>query len=222
MSETTIPDRPPHGKATAPQYRAHPWHGISPGDVTTGNITCFIEIVPTDTIKYEIDKASGHLRVDRPQQFSNMCPMPYGFIPQTLCDEQVAKFAMQATGRSGIRGDQDPLDICVLAERAINHGGILLTAQVIGGLRMIDKNEADDKIVAVLKDDAAFGTLTDLSQAPPALVDRLRHYFLTYKEIPSPSLTKPRCEITHVYGRYEAIEVLQRSLVDYRARFVTA
>ncbi|MCC6811218.1 MAG: inorganic pyrophosphatase [Deltaproteobacteria bacterium] len=210
----------------APLYRAHPWHGLSAGDGAPELVTCFIEIVPTDTVKYEIDKASGHLKVDRPQKYSNLCPMPYGFVPQTLCDTLVAERAIEVTGRQGpgevIRGDQDPLDICVLAERPINHGGILLTARVIGGFCMLDRKdetpEADDKIIAVLKDDAAFGTIEDIAQAPPALIERLRHYFLTYKEIPE-SQGPPRCEISRVYDRAHALDVIRRAQRDYAARF---
>lgn len=204
------------------KMQAHPWHGISAGNDAPEVVTCFIEIVPTDTVKYEIDKASGHLKVDRPQKYSNLCPMPYGFVPQTLCDTLVAELAMHTTGRQGISGDQDPLDICVLAERPINHGGILLTARVIGGFCMLDRKdqsaEADDKIIAVLKDDAAFGAIDDIEEAPPALIERLRHYFLTYKEIPGAS-GPPRCEITKVYDRKHAQDVIRRAQRDYEARF---
>ncbi len=201
-----------------PLYRAHPWHGIGVGNEAPEIVTCFIEIVPTDTVKYEIDKASGHLKVDRPQKYSNLCPMPYGFVPQTLCDTLVAELAMLTSNRSTLLGDQDPLDICVLAERPINHGGILLTARVIGGFCMIDKDEADDKIIAVLKDDAAFGAITEIADAPPALIERLRHYFLTYKEMPNHQ-GPPRCEITTIYDRKHALDVIRRAQRDYEARF---
>jgi inorganic pyrophosphatase len=211
-------------------FAAHPWHGISPGDEAPRVVTCFIELVPTDTVKYEIDKASGHMKLDRPQRFSNLCPMPYGFVPQTLCDTRVAELCMQTSGRQGVTGDQDPLDICVLAERPINHGGILLSARVIGGLQMLDKNEADDKIIAVLKDDAAYGAIDDIAQVPAGLIDRLRHYFLTYKEIPQASVRAnaqptgahagpPRCEITCVYDANHAREVISRARRDYESRY---
>ncbi len=193
------------------KLQAHPWHGISPGADAPALVTCFIELVPTDTVKYEVDKDSGHLRVDRPQRYSNACPMPYGFIPQTLCDSEVAKLA------SVPRGDQDPIDVCVLCERPINHGGILLSARPIGGLRMIDKNEADDKIIAVLQNDAAFGAFTDIAQVPPALIDRLRHYFLTYKVIPGTADNS--VQIAAVYGADVARTVVNASLADYRSRY---
>ena len=86
------------------------------------------------------------------------------------------------------------------------------------GLRMIDRNEADDKIVAVLESDAVYGGAGEIDAIPASLVERLRHYFLTYKDVPGTA--EPRnCEITHVYGREEAYEVIRRSVEDYAFRF---
>lgn len=198
-------------------FQAHPWHGISIGPEAPGVVAAYIEIVPTDTVKYEIDKPSGHLKVDRPQQFSNVCPTLYGFIPQTFCGEQVAAFSKDKTRYPTVEGDGDPMDICVLSEKYFSHGDFLLQAVPIGGLRLIDRNQADDKIVAVLKGDAAFGHCKEISEVPPALVDRLRHYFLTYKSPPGAS--QGVVEITHVYGAAEARDVIDRSREDYRQRF---
>src|SRR5438105_1594965 len=111
----------------------HPWHVVPAGEHAPDLVTAYIELVPTDTVKYEVDKASGHLKVDRPQKFSSLCPSPYGFVPQTFCGDEIGRFAGAAAGRPGARGDGDPLDICVLTERPINRGGILLTARPIGG-----------------------------------------------------------------------------------------
>lgn len=180
-------------------------------------VTAYVEIVPTDTVKYEMDKATGILRIDRPQQYSNVCPSLYGFIPRTLCAERVGELCASRTGRSGIIGDGDPMDICVLTEKAISHGDILITAIPIGGLRMIDGDQADDKIIAVLQRDEVHGALRDIDECPPALLDRLRHYFLTYKQ--SPDLPARRVEIAGVYGREEAYEAINRSRDDYRAHF---
>ena len=197
--------------------RAHPWHGVSPGDQAPEILTAYIEIVPTDTIKYEIDKTSGLLKVDRPQKFSNICPTLYGFIPQTYCGDSVAELTMQRTGRAGLKGDGDPMDICVLTEKAIPRGDILLTAVPIGGLRMIDRNDVDDKIVAVLKDDVVYGVFRDITECSPGLIERLKHYFLTYKQSAEEA---PRVvEITHVYSRGEAHDAILRSFVDYRQQF---
>src|SRR5688500_14905883 len=130
-------------------FNSLPWHGVSPGSGAPAVLTCFIEIVPTDTVKYELDKDTGILKVDRPQKYSNICPTLYGFIPQTLCAERVAERTIQRTGREDIIGDDDPLDICVLTEKHFTHGDFLLHAIPIGGFRMLDGNEADDKIIAV-------------------------------------------------------------------------
>ena len=198
-------------------FQAHPWHGVSPGDDAPQVLNAYIEIVPTDPVKYELDKDSGHLRVDRPQRFSSLCPTLYGFIPQTFCGDEVAKLCAQRTGSSGIQGDGDPLDICVLTEKAFAHGGFLLRAKPIGGLRMIDGEQADDKIVAVLESDIVYGDITNIGQCPPGLVDRLKHYFLSYKQLPGE--VSRRVEIAHVYERAEACDVIARSMRDYRVQF---
>ncbi|HEY7543794.1 MAG TPA: inorganic diphosphatase, partial [Blastocatellia bacterium] len=111
----------------------------------------------------------------------------------------------------------DPIDICVLSEKAISHGDILLRAIPIGGLRMIDKKEADDKIIAVLEGDATYGAWRDIAECPASVVDRLKHYFLTYKN--PPDSAEKICEITHVYGAEEARECIRRSHDDYKTRF---
>ena len=198
-------------------FKAHPWHGVSIGSDAPAVVTAYIEIVPTDTVKYEVDKTSGFLKVDRPQKFSNVCPSLYGFIPQTFCDARVGELCAERTGRLGIVGDGDPLDICVLTEKAIPRGDILLQAIPIGGLRLIDRNEADDKIIAVMQGDALYGGWREITECPPALMERLQHYFLTYKD--APNSTERRCELTHVYDRQEAYEVIRRSREDYKARF---
>ena len=199
------------------RFRAHPWHGVPLGPDAPRVVTAYIEIVQTDTVKYEVDKQTGLLRLDRPQQYSNVCPSPYGFLPQTLCAERVAELCAQRTGRQGIVGDGDPMDVCVLTEKEISHSDLLLSAIPIGGLRMLDDNEADDKILAVLQGDAVYGGLRDVSQMPDSLVDRVRHYFLTYKQ--APDRVARVVEITHVYGSEEAHDVIQRSAEDYQRHF---
>lgn len=198
-------------------FRAHPWHGVSIGSDAPAVVTSYIEIVPTDTVKYEMDKATGILKVDRPQKYSNVCPTLYGFIPRTLCAGAVGNFCAEKTNRSGIVGDGDPLDICVLTEKMIPRGDILLQAIPIGGLRMIDGNQADDKIIAVMRDDAVYGNWREITDCPDALVERLKHYFLTYKDVPG--TTERRCEITHVYECQEAREVIRHSQEDYHTQF---
>jgi len=197
--------------------KSHPWHGISIGKSAPSIVTAYIEIVPTDTLKYELDKQSGYLKIDRPQLFSNVCPTPYGFIPQTYCGEKVAELCREKTGKENIKGDNDPLDICVLTEKVITHNDILVTASPIGGLRMIDGEEADDKIIAVMHKDSIFGEWNDISDCPKSLIDRIKHYFLTYKE--APGATNRICEIAHVYGREEAYDVIKRSHNDYLEKY---
>ena len=209
--ETTRP--PPHSIT----FRAHPWHGVPLGEHFPDRVTAYIEMVQSDNMKFELDKETGILRIDRPQRFSNHCPAPYGFIPQTLCASRVASFCMAKTNRQEVAGDGDPLDVCVLCESDINHGNVLLDARPIGGLRMIDGNEADDKILAVLDGDLAYESVEDINDLPTKLVDRLRHYFLTYKEIPGGAA--PCTEITHVFNRTEALEIIRLSHEDYREAF---
>ena len=124
--------------------RPHPWHGVSRGEDAPRRVNAYVEIVPTDTIKYELDKATGLLKVDRPQQLSSLCPTLYGFIPQTWCGPATGALAARATGRPVERGDGDPLDLCVLTEKSVPRGDLLLTAIPVGGLRLIDRGEADE------------------------------------------------------------------------------
>lgn len=198
------------------RFRAHPWHGVELGADDAGCLNAYIEIVPADTIKYELDKETGLLRVDRPQKFSSLCPTPYGFVPRTLCGVRTGRLAAERSGRVVERGDGDPLDICVLTERRVPRGDLLLRARPLGGLRMIDHGEADDKLVAVLRGDDVFGGYQDIGELPPALVARLRHYFLTYKHAPGEAASG---EIAAVYDRREAWEVIAAACLDYEGRF---
>ena len=198
-------------------FQSHPWHGVSPGDKAPQTVESYIEIVPTDAVKYELDKPSGRLRIDRPQRYSSLCPTLYGFIPQTFCGEQVAELCMTRTGVSGIRGDGDPLDVCVLTEKAFTHGNFFARVKPVGGLRMIDGTEADDKIIAVLEADAVYGSIADIEDCPSGLIERLQHYFLTYKQLPHEA--PRRVEIATVYNKAEAVDVITRSLADYRTKY---
>lgn len=198
------------------RYKSHPWHGVAIGNEAPAKVTAFIEVVPTDTVKYEIDKDSGYLFLDRPQKYSNVIPALYGFIPQTFCGKEVGNYCMEKTGKTDIRGDGDPIDICVLTEKDITHGDILVHALPIGGFRMIDGNEADDKIIAVLDNDVVYEGYRDVDDLPSFVVERLKHYFLTYKDMPGKDKDT---EITHTYGVEEAYEVIRRSMTDYQNRF---
>jgi inorganic pyrophosphatase len=197
-------------------YKLHPWHGVPIGDQAPNVVTSYIEITPSDTVKYEIDKGSGILKVDRPQLYSNVVPALYGFLPQTYCGDAIAALCMQKTGMTQIKGDGDPLDVLILTEHRIVHGDILIQAIPIGGLLMIDKHEADDKIIAVMERDSMYGQYTDFSQLPEGVINRLCHYFLTYKR--SVEGIQP-VEIPNVYGREDAHAVIRAAQQDYWASF---
>jgi len=206
----------PIGKLMGLRYKSHPWHGVEIGPDAPEIVMCFIEMVPTDTVKYEVDKITGYLKIDRPQKYSNAVPALYGFIPQTYSGDRVAELSREKTGNEKIVGDMDPVDICVLTEKQISHGDILVRARPIGGFRMIDNNQADDKLIAVMNNDALYEDYRDVSDLPPKVVNRLRHYFLTYKDLPG---NPADVEITHVYGHEEALDLIGRSIEDYQTRF---
>ena len=208
----------PIGRLMGLRYKSHPWHGVDIGDNVPNEVMCFIEVVPTDTIKYEVDKPSGYLRIDRPQKYSNVVPALYGFIPQTFCGKLIGDFCSDKIGREGIRGDGDPLDVLILTEKEVPHGDILANAIPIGGFRMLDGDAADDKIISVLKNDVVYGGFTDVSELPELVIERLKHYFLTYKDMPGIS---HESEITHVYNADEAKKVIEIAIKDYNNRFDT-
>lgn len=170
-------------------------------------VHAYIEITPFDFIKYEVDKLTGYLKVDRPQRTSSLPPTLYGFVPRTYCGPRIAELSQRAE-----RGDGDPLDICVLSERPINRAEILLSARVIGGLLMVDGGEADDKIIAVLDNDPVWSDVQELGELPRPLVERLSHYFTTYKLVPG---APNRVAIDETYGRERAYRVVEAALADY-------
>jgi inorganic pyrophosphatase len=193
------------------RWRPHPWHGLEVGPRPPSIVHAFIEITPFDLIKYEVDKITGYLRVDRPQRSSSLPPSLYGFVPRTYCADRVG--ALSASGR---HGDGDPLDICVLSERPISRTEVIMNARVIGGILMVDRDEADDKIIGILENDAFWGQARDISDVPEILVERLRHYFATYKLIPGET---PHVSIESIYGSEHAQQVIQAAMLDYEDAF---
>lgn len=195
------------------RWRRHPWHGLrarrdnNPEDI----LQVYIEMTPNDVVKYELDKASGFLMVDRPQRTTSSPPALYGFIPRTYCAEEVAKRCPDVDVADG-----DPLDICVYSERHITRADIVLKARVVGGIQMIDDGEADDKIVAVLEGDNVWGHVQDISDLPDIKVERLQHYFSTYKMQPGKDID---IKVDFVYGREEALKVIKASELDYQNHF---
>ncbi len=199
--------------ASFDRFRAHPWHGLSAGDHAPDIVEAYIEITPLDAVKYEIDKRTGYLRVDRPQGSSALPPTLYGFIPRTYCGDRVAALTPKA-----VKGDGDPLDICVLSQQRIDRAEVVLSARVVGGIQLLDGGEADDKIVALLTSDTVFDYARDLKNLPTAVVNRMVHYFATYKMDMTGG--KPNTiEVVGTYGAEKARAVIAAAMTDYDEAF---
>lgn len=196
------------------QWRPHPWHGLEAGPDVPRRVHAFVEITPFDGVKYEVDKRTGYLKVDRPQASSSLPPMPYGFVPRTYCARRTA--ALMPGTRDG---DRDPLDVCVLTERPISRSEILLEARVVGGVPMRDAGLADDKIVAVLASDELYAHVHDLADVPEVVLRRLVHYLRSYKALPGRA--NP-VEVGAPYERAHAERVIEAALADYREEYPQA
>lgn len=193
------------------RWRPHPWHGLSVGPQPPTLVHAYVEITPYDVVKYEVDKETGYLMVDRPQRSSSVPPALYGFIPRTYCGNNVASLEPDVD-----RSDGDPLDILVVSERPIMNPEVILIAQVVGGVRMIDHDESDDKIVAVLQGDSFWGDVKDILELPQGLIDRIRHYFATYKLLPG---VESRVVLKQTYHREQALHVIEAAMQDYLDEF---
>jgi len=193
------------------KWRPHPWHGLEIGPNPPEVVHVFVEMTPFDTVKYEVDKVTGFLRVDRPQRTSSIPPNLYGFIPRTYCGDHVATLMKGAK-----RGDGDPLDICVISERAIAKSEVILNARVIGGIPMIDNGEADDKIIAVLDKDNIWSEVDHITHLPKVMVERLTHFFSTYKIVPNSPI---KVKIGKAYNKSHALKVINAAIRDYKDRF---
>lgn len=193
------------------RWRPHPWHGLEIGSDPPTIVNAYIEISPFDLVKYEVDKVTGYLRVDRPQRTSSVPPTLYGFIPRTYCGRRVGDLSEKADNADG-----DPLDICVVSERPITRSEVILETRVVGGIHMIDGGEADDKIVAVLVNDNFWGEVVDISELPIRLIERLQHYFSTYKLIPHKQV---ETSIERVYDSSFAKRVVEAAIKDYEESY---
>jgi inorganic pyrophosphatase len=193
------------------RWRPHPWHGLEVGHDPPALVHAYIEITPFDLVKYEVDKATGYLHVDRPQRTTSHPPTLYGFIPRTYCGRRVGSLSPQAK-----KGDGDPLDICVVSERPISRSEVFLDAKIVGGLQIIDSEEADDKMIAVLENDNVWGRAESLTDLPDILIERLRHYFLTYKLVPGEDQV---IEIDKTYDHDHALKVVEAAMQDYVEEF---
>jgi inorganic pyrophosphatase len=194
------------------RWRPHPWHGLEVGPNPPEVVHAYIELTPFDRVKYELDKKTGYLRVDRPNRTSAFAPSLYGFVPRTFCGKRV-KSLMPGS----VAGDGDPLDICVISERPITNPETIVNARVVGGLPMLDDGEADDKIIAVLMNDAMWNNVHDVADLPKVHVDRLRHYFSSYKALTPEEAVEVK--IDKAYGHEHAQQVVLAAIADYEEEF---
>lgn len=169
----------------------HPWHQVSPGEDLPNTVNAIIEIPKGSKAKYEIDKESGLVKLDRVLYSSVMYPANYGFIPQTYCD------------------DKDPLDILVLSSVDV-YPMTLIEAKVIGVMHMIDGGEQDDKIIAVAKNDMSVNYINDLSELPPHTMKEIVRFFQDYKALEGKSVS-----VENLYGRAYAQNIINESIDLY-------
>lgn len=175
----------------------HPWHEVSIGKKVPEVVNGIIEIPKNHRAKYELDKESGMLKLDRVLYSSINYPANYGFIPKTFCD------------------DGDPLDILVMSMIEIVPMCIV-EAKVIGVMSMIDGDEQDDKIIAVAANDMSVNHYNDITELPEHHIRELRSFFEDYKKLEH----SPDVVVEHFKGKKEAMEVIQRSIDDYIAKFL--
>ena len=173
----------------------HPWHGASYGDEVPQIVNAIIEIPEGSRTKYEVDKKTGLLKMDRVVYSSFHYPMNYGFLPQTL----------------GLDGD--PLDILVLCSQPIQPL-CLVRATVIGNMQMIDSGEEDDKIIAVASDDPTVNHITSIDELPRHTISVLRNYFEQYKVLENKEVV-----IEDFQDKFVAYRIIAESIELYKQKF---
>ncbi|MET3877452.1 inorganic diphosphatase [Chitinophaga sp. OAE865] len=173
----------------------NPWHSVSPGSEVPNVVNAIIEIPKGCRAKYELDKESGLLKLDRVLYSSVYYPANYGFIPQSYCD------------------DHDPLDILVISQIECVPMCII-DAKIIGVMQMIDGGEADDKIIAVAANDMSVNHINDITELPPHFIDEMRHFFEEYKK-----LEKKTVVVEEFQNKEKAKQIILQSFEDYRKIF---
>ena len=173
----------------------HPWHGVAPGEGAPARVNALIEIPQGSRAKYEVDKDSGLLRLDRVIYSSFHYPVNYGFIPQTLGE------------------DNDPLDILVLCSQSI-HPLCLLEANVIGNMQMIDSGQMDDKIIAVAAKDPSVNHYASIEDLPQHFLLELRNFFEQYKV-----LENKKVAIDNFQDKATAFDIINDAIRNYREHF---
>lgn len=171
------------------------WHHVSAGDNPSDRVNSIIEIPKNSRAKYELDKETGMLILDRVLYSAVYYPANYGFIPQTYCD------------------DNDPLDILVFSQLEVVPMCIV-PSKVIGVMRMLDQGEADDKIIAVAADDKSVSHFNDVSELPSHFLSEMRSFFEDYKK-----LEKKTVVVEDFQGRDEALKIIDQALIDYKLKF---
>jgi len=174
----------------------HPWHGVSPGDHAPRIVNAIIEIPKGERAKYEIDKASGLLRMDRVIHSSFHYPINYGFIPQTLGD------------------DKDPLDILVLSGISVQ-ALCIVEARVIGVMQMIDSGDADDKIIAVAHTDPSVNYINNIEELPDHFFNELRHFFEEYKKLENKTVV-----VDQFQDKATALHIINDALKLYKETYL--
>ena len=188
-----IPHLPSHSKDNVTHF--NPWHDVSRGDNLPETVTGIIEIPKGSKGKYELDKESGLLKLDRVLFSAVHYPAAYGFIPRTYCD------------------DKDPLDILVLCSVDIPHMCVV-EAKVIGVMQMLDQDEEDDKIIAVAAHDVSVNHYNELGDLPPYLMLEMQRFFEDYK-----ALEKKHVEVKQFLGREDAYRIINESVKLYETTF---
>ena len=173
----------------------HPWHGVEVGDEVPEVVNCIIEIPKGSRLKYELDKKSGLLRLDRVLFSAVFYPENYGFIPQTYCD------------------DNDPLDIVLISEAPIQPLTIV-EAKVIGVMQMLDSGEADDKIIAVALNDMSVNYINNIDQLPPHFIVELKNFFEEYKKLEKNKEVK----VQEFQNKKVAYEIIRKSVEVYKKK----
>ena len=174
---------------------SHPWHGVPTGDQAPRIVNAVIEIPQGSRAKYEIDKESGLLKLDRIIYSSFYYPCNYGFIPQTYGD------------------DKDPLDILVITSQPVQ-AMCLMEAKVIGVMQMIDSGDADDKIIAVAAHDPSVRHYNNIEEIPQHFFDELRHFFEEYKRLENKSV-----QVNEFGDKATALTVIEDAMKLYKETF---
>ena len=174
---------------------SHPWHGVSYGQSAPRIVNAIIEIPQGSRAKYEIDKESGLLKLDRVIYSSFYYPCNYGFIPQTYGD------------------DKDPLDILVITSLPVQ-AMCLMEAKVIGVMRMIDNGDADDKIIAVADKDPSVNYYNNIEELPKHFFDELRHFFEEYKRLENKAVV-----VEEFQDKATALTIINEAIQFYKENF---